>query len=141
MLELIVRSKATVFPFEATPPSSSSFPPTTSSSSSWCGSSLLSMSRLDALRQQQSLTPRPQPAGNLSETDDQPSTSPASSLSRQPSHDVGYQQGDLPTLSHRLKHTSSILTIALGEDYIYCWYTGRRDFGVWTGDVREEGGD
>jgi len=77
------------------------------------------MSRLDALRQQQSLTPRPQPAGNLSETDDQPSTSPASSLSRQPSRDVGYQQGDLPTLSHRLKHTSSILTIALGEDYIY----------------------
>jgi di- and tripeptidase len=78
------------------------------------------MSRLDALRQQQSLTPRPQAAGNLSETDDQSSTSPATSfLSRQPSRDVGYQQSDLPTLSHRLKHTSSILTIALGEDYIY----------------------
>jgi di- and tripeptidase len=79
------------------------------------------MSRLDALRQQQSLTPRPQPAGNLSEADDLPSTSPgtASILTRQPSRDVGYQQSDLPTLSHRLKHTSSILTIALGDDYIY----------------------
>lgn len=75
------------------------------------------MSRLDALRQQPSLTPRPHSAGNLSETDDQPS--PASSLSRQPSRDVGYQQGDQPTLSHRLKHTSSILAIALGDDYIY----------------------
>jgi di- and tripeptidase len=79
------------------------------------------MSRLDALRQQQSLTPRPQPAGNLSEADDLPSTSPgtANTLSRQPSRDVGYQQSELPTLSHRLKHTSSILTIALGDDYIY----------------------
>ncbi|KAL1591306.1 hypothetical protein WHR41_00009 [Cladosporium halotolerans] len=75
------------------------------------------MSRLDALRQHSSLTPRPQLAGSLSETDEQPS--PASSLSRQPSHDVGYQQGNLPTLSHRLKHTSSILTIALGDEYIY----------------------
>lgn len=77
------------------------------------------MSRLDALRQHSSLTPRPHPPGNISETDDQYSTSPASSLSRQPSRDVGYSQQELPTLSHRLKHTSSILTIALGKDFIY----------------------
>ena len=51
-----------------------------------------------------------------SETDDV--TSPGL-LTRQPSRDLGDRQNALPTLSHRLRHTSSILTVALSEECIY----------------------
>jgi len=40
-------------------------------------------------------------------------------LSRQPSLDLGDRQSALPTLSHRLKHHSSILSLALSDEDIY----------------------
>ncbi|TKA21705.1 hypothetical protein B0A50_08787 [Salinomyces thailandicus] len=51
-----------------------------------------------------------------SETDE-PST--PGLLTRQPSNDFGDRQTALPTLSHRLRHTSSILAIALSDSEIY----------------------
>lgn len=50
-----------------------------------------------------------------SETDEPPSTL----LSRQPSHDAVDSANALPTLSQRLRHTSSILSIALSDGHIY----------------------
>ena len=51
-----------------------------------------------------------------SETDEPPTPG---SLTRQPSQDLGDRQNALPTLSHRLKHNSSILSIALSDEEIY----------------------
>ncbi|KAK3717402.1 hypothetical protein LTR37_005791 [Vermiconidia calcicola] len=45
---------------------------------------------------------------------------PSGILTRQPSQDVGDKQNEqLPTLTHRLRHTSSILAIVLSDECIY----------------------
>ena len=64
------------------------------------------MSRLNGFRQHLHLTG--------SETD-----ADAPLLERLPSRDVGDAQSDLPTLSHRLRYTSSILAITLSDEHIY----------------------
>lgn len=64
------------------------------------------------------LTPTPYTG---SETDD-PST--PGILTRQPSQDIGDRQNALPTLSHRLRHDSSILAIALSDEEIYAGTQG-----------------
>lgn len=74
------------------------------------------MSRLGTLRGHPSLTPTARSTG--SETDDQ-QPSPIGSLTRQPSRDVGDAQAELPTLAHRLRHTSSILSLALSDEHIF----------------------
>lgn len=56
-----------------------------------------------------------------SETDE-PST--PGILTRQPSQDIGDRQNALPTLSHRLRHDSSILSIALSDKEIYAGTQG-----------------
>ncbi|KAK4549317.1 hypothetical protein LTR36_006314 [Oleoguttula mirabilis] len=56
-----------------------------------------------------------------SETDE-PST--PGILTRQPSQDVGDRQSALPTLNHRLRHDSSILSIALSDEEIYAGTQG-----------------
>ncbi|KAK5136811.1 hypothetical protein LTR08_002107 [Meristemomyces frigidus] len=56
-----------------------------------------------------------------SETDE-PHT--AGGLTRVPSQDLGNQQNALPTLSHRLRHDSSILSVALGDEEIYAGTQG-----------------
>ncbi|KAK5123570.1 hypothetical protein LTR85_002608 [Meristemomyces frigidus] len=68
------------------------------------------------IRSQHALTPYPG-----SETDE-PST--PGILTRQPSQDVGDRQNALPTLSHRLRHDSSILSIALSDEEIYAGTQG-----------------
>lgn len=78
------------------------------------------MSRLGTLRGHPSLTSTARSTG--SETDDQPS--PVGSLTRQPSRDVGDAQAELPTLAHRLRHTSSILAIALSDEHIFAGTQG-----------------
>lgn len=45
-------------------------------------------------------------------------------LTRQPSQDIGIAQSELPTLSHRLRHDSSILSICLSDDNIYAGTQG-----------------
>ena len=58
---------------------------------------------------------------NDSETDgaEVPPTPPGI-LTRQPSQDLGHSQNEqLPTLTHRLRHTSSILAIVLSDELIY----------------------
>ncbi|KAK0821214.1 hypothetical protein LTR02_001729 [Friedmanniomyces endolithicus] len=57
-----------------------------------------------------------------SETDE-PAT-PEAILTRQPSQDVGDRQNALPTLSHRLRHTSSILAIVLSDEEIFAGTQG-----------------
>ncbi|KAK1816710.1 hypothetical protein LTR12_008856 [Friedmanniomyces endolithicus] len=57
-----------------------------------------------------------------SETDE-PAT-PEALLTRQPSQDVGDRQNALPTLSHRLRHSSSILAIALSDEEIFAGTQG-----------------
>ncbi|TKA64798.1 hypothetical protein B0A55_10111 [Friedmanniomyces simplex] len=57
-----------------------------------------------------------------SETDE-PAT-PGGILTRQPSQDVGDRQNALPTLSHRLRHDSSILAIVLSDEEIFAGTQG-----------------
>ncbi|RMZ06302.1 hypothetical protein D0864_02277 [Hortaea werneckii] len=64
--------------------------------------------------QRQGLHPQPNPLS--SETDE---ASTPGLLTRQVSSDSGDRQNSLPTLSHRLRHTSSILAIALSDEEIY----------------------
>ncbi|KAI6840165.1 glutathione degradosome [Hortaea werneckii] len=64
--------------------------------------------------QRQGLHPQPYPLS--SETDEASTPGP---LTRQVSSDSGDRQNTLPTLSHRLRHTSSILAIALSDEEIY----------------------
>ncbi|KAI6911250.1 glutathione degradosome [Hortaea werneckii] len=64
--------------------------------------------------QRQGLHPQPNPLS--SETDE--AFTPGL-LTRQVSSDSGDRQNTLPTLSHRLRHTSSILAIALSDEEIY----------------------
>ena len=60
-------------------------------------------------------------AATGSETDDPPTPG---LLTRQPSQDVGDRQNALPMLSHRLRHDSSILAIALGDEEVYAGTQG-----------------
>ncbi|KAI7201475.1 glutathione degradosome [Hortaea werneckii] len=64
--------------------------------------------------QRQGLHPQPNPLS--SETDE---ASTPGLLTRQVSSDSGDRQNTLPTLSHRLRHSSSILAIALSDEEIY----------------------
>ncbi|KAK0941429.1 hypothetical protein LTR29_006963 [Friedmanniomyces endolithicus] len=57
-----------------------------------------------------------------SETDE-PGT-PEAILTRQPSQDIGDRQNARPTLSHRLRHTSSILAIVLSDEEIFAGTQG-----------------
>ena len=57
-------------------------------------------------------------AGSDAEGSEIPPTPPGI-LTRQPSQDIGDQHEQLPTLSHRLRHDSSILAIALSDEVIY----------------------
>ncbi|USW48647.1 Putative peptidase M20, WD40/YVTN repeat-like-containing domain superfamily [Septoria linicola] len=78
-----------------------------------------------ALRSRRALTPSVLSTG--SETDDANTTTSSQSqqlqshpLSRQPSHgDVGDPSIAVPTLSQRLRHTSSILAIVISEEHIF----------------------
>lgn len=56
-----------------------------------------------------------------SETDE---ASSSNLLSRQPSRDVGDPANVLPTLSQRLRHSSSILAISISEEHIYAGTQG-----------------
>ncbi|KAF2485583.1 hypothetical protein BDY17DRAFT_293926 [Neohortaea acidophila] len=66
--------------------------------------------------------PRPSPRPHNTVFDNDTDILPASPhiLTRQPSQDIGDRQDEqLPILTHRLRHTSSILAIVLSDEYIY----------------------
>jgi len=68
-----------------------------------------------------SLTPATTNTG--SETDDHDPSLPGV-LTRQPSQDGNEKQDGFPTLSHRLRHSSSILAVVVGEEEIYAGTQG-----------------
>ena len=78
------------------------------------------------LRGHGGLAPPTPHTGSETESEQQPSPG---TLTRQPSQEpfsgiVAQQDNELPTLSHRLRHTSSILSIVLSEDGIYAGTQG-----------------
>ncbi|KAK3051746.1 hypothetical protein LTR09_007046 [Extremus antarcticus] len=75
---------------------------------------------LRGLRSQAALAPPTAYTGSETEENDTPGV-----LTRQPSQDVGDKQSkQLPTLLHRLGHNSSILTLALSDEFIYAGTRG-----------------
>ncbi|KAF2718428.1 glutathione degradosome [Polychaeton citri CBS 116435] len=69
-------------------------------------------------------TPSPYTASDTDEAPEELEIEGPGLLTRQPSRDVGHRQHDLPKLTHRLKHDSSILSLALSENFVYAGTQG-----------------